>query len=120
VLLAVVLFVLSAAITLLILAGGSRARTSADAGGAKPDAGPRSGVEAVVSGAAGRSSLSVGDFLLEDEQGGEEPPYLLRPRTPRWSDEQVQRYWVPLKDVILDIVSRQSDRRIDQILEDVE
>jgi hypothetical protein len=118
-LLAAVLFVVSALITLLILGAGARSRSPAEAAGGNPAAESSGGAAAAVSNGGGRGALSVGDFLLEDPQREEKQTYLSRPRTPRWSEEQVQRYWVPLKDVILDIVSRQSDHRIDQILEDV-
>jgi len=105
--------VLSAVITLLVLAARSR---SGDAGRtAAPQVQPPAAVRQALAG----GTLSVNDFLLEEESEGPAQPYLLRPPAARWSPEQVQRYWVPVKDVILDIVSRQSDRRIDEILEGV-
>lgn len=119
-LLAAALFVLSALITLVVLAAGARGRPPAEAAGPLPQEESRRAAEAFLPGSAGRASVGVADFLLEEPRIGEDPPYLLRPPTPRWSEAQVERYWVPLKEVVLEIISGQSDRRIDELLRDVE
>lgn len=94
-----------------MLAGGARSRPIAEAGDA----------EALNRAAEAPESRppSLGDFLLDEDPIGTEEPYLLRPRTPRWSEEQVARYWVPVRDIVLDIVSGLADRRMDELFEDV-
>ena len=95
-----------------MLAGGARSRAVAEGEG---------GAEALTPVAQPPESRppSLGDFLLDEDPVAGQEPYLIRPRTPRWTEEQVARYWVPLRDIVLDIVSGRADRRIDELFEDV-
>ena len=57
--------------------------------------------------------------LREAQAAGRAPPYLLREPLSRWSAEQVQRYWVSLRDIAVDRVRQENDRRILTLLEGV-
>lgn len=118
--LALALFVLSALITLLVLVAGAGERVPAQSSDSAPEAESPRDAGSLFPGSAGRGAVSVGEFLLDEPRIGEDPPYILRPPTPRWTQQQVERYWVPLKDVILEIISGQSDRRIDELLQGVD
>lgn len=107
------LFLLSVAVTLIILASaGPRpvpeaARQAASAEQAR-----------AVQPAAGR--LGIQDFLLEAPEAPPRPRiYLFRERTPRWSEEQVRRFWVPVNEAVLGILRRENDRRTEDLLREV-
>jgi hypothetical protein len=125
------LFLLSALITLLILlSGGNKADLEPEA-----EEVPIATVEQIIgefsaSGAGVRQSTGVGagaedalnvqDFILPRNVEGDSPePHLLRPRLERWQEEQVNRYWIPLEDIALDLVRRENDRRIEKLFEDI-
>lgn len=103
------LFLLSVAVTLLILASarprpGSDAAPPAETGPAEP--------------AVGR--LGIQDFLLEAPGAPPRPRvHLFRERTPRWSEEQVRRFWVPVNEAVLRILRRENDRRTEELLREV-
>jgi hypothetical protein len=64
--------------------------------------------------------LSVQDLILPVPlQGGRAAPYLLRPKLDRWGDEQVNRYWIPLDELALDLVRKENDRRIELLFEEI-
>jgi hypothetical protein len=70
----------------------------------------------------GRSEdvLTVQDFILPEGIGNDTAePYLLRSPLRRWSEEQVNRYWIPLKEIALDLVRRENDRRIEGLFEGI-
>jgi hypothetical protein len=52
-------------------------------------------------------------------QGDSGEPYLLRPKLDRWRDEQVNRYWIPLEELALDLVRKENDRRIEALFEEI-
>lgn len=97
---AAALFVLSAVITLaVLLTGGRRSSGSAEQ---EP------------------AALRPQDFLFEEVRPAALPEvYLFRRRQERWSEAQVQRYWVPPEELILEILVRENDRRIDRLLEEI-
>jgi hypothetical protein len=123
------LFVLSALITLAVLGSGR----SGAAGQA-----PVSSIEQIIDdfsvpgseGSSARRSaetvsgadeiLSVQDLILPMRvQGDSAEPYLLRPKLNRWRDEQVNRYWIPLEELALDLVRKENDRRIETLFEEI-
>ena len=127
------LFVVSALITLIVLLSGRsstrvRIQPAAEAvpvtaveqiiddfSGGQGEMGPAS-----ASGAGTEDILSVQDLVLpKGVQGDSDQPYLLRPRLDRWREEQVNRYWIPLEDIALDLVRRENDRRIEKLFEDI-
>ena len=72
------------------------------------------------SGSSADDTLSVQDFFLpEGEKAGASAPHYLRPRVSRWSDEQVNRYWIPLEEIALDLVGRENNRSIEQLFEEI-
>ncbi len=113
------LFVLSALITLAVLSsGGSGAAAEV----------PISSVEQIIDDfrrRAGTASgaddlLSVQDLILPMRvQGNSGEPYLLRPKLDRWRDEQVNRFWIPLEELALDLVRKENDRRIEALFEEI-
>ncbi len=113
------LFVLSALITLAVLSsGGSGAAAEV----------PISSVEQIIDDfhrRAGTASgaddlLSVQDLILPMRvQGNSGEPYLLRPKLDRWRDEQVNRYWIPLEELAMDLVRKENDRRIEALFEEI-
>jgi len=60
------------------------------------------------------------DFLLEAPEAPPQPRvHLFRERTPRWSEEQVRRFWVPVDEAVLRILRRENDRRTEELLREV-
>ena len=118
------LFVLSGLITLMILTSGERKTSFPES---ELDTGQGASVQRIVEEfsrseeSAGKDSvLTVQDFLLpENPDVGGSGPYLLRQRLERWSEQQVQRYWIPLEDIALDLVVKENDRRIESLFEDI-
>jgi hypothetical protein len=106
---AAALFLLSVAVTLIILASaGPRPAPKA-----APPAETRPTEPAV-----GR--LGIQDFLLEAPEAPPRPRvHLFRERTPRWSEEQVRRFWVPVNEAVLRILRRENDRRTEELLREV-
>jgi hypothetical protein len=123
------LFVLSALITLLVLSSGSS--------GAEGEI-PISSVEQIIDdfsvpGSEDSSArrwvetaseaddlLSVQDLILPRRvQEDSAEPYLLRPKLDRWRDEQVNRYWIPLEELALDLIRKENDRRIETLFEEI-
>ena len=103
------LFLLSAVVTLIILLAGGR----------KP-AEQLTESPAVKASSAGTMPMGLQDFLLEASRPAARPDvYLFRQRQTRWTEEQIRRYWVPPEELILDIVARENDRRIDRLLQEV-
>jgi hypothetical protein len=128
------LFLLSALVTLLILLSGR------NRAGVEPEMEevPISSVQQIIgdfsgsgssgsgagqsigSGSGAEDALTVQDFILPLNVKGDSPePYLQRPRLERWQEEQVDRYWIPLEDIALDLVRRENDRRIEELFEDI-
>ena len=94
------LFVLSILITLAILLAGGRRPAPAQP--------------------AEQTRLGLQDFLLADSPPPVQPEiFLFRERQARWSEEQLRRFWIPPEKVILEILVRENDRRIDRLLQEV-
>jgi hypothetical protein len=122
------LFLLSVLITLVVLSGR---RPAVGSPAAETEGEPAPSVEQIIAEFTGTGSgpvaatgsggiVSVQDFVLPEvvqEDAG--APYLLRPRMNRWQQEQIQRYWIPLEEVALDIVVKENDRRIEKLFEDI-
>jgi hypothetical protein len=103
------LFVLSLAITLAVLLATGRR-------GGGPVAEPQASVRAEPS----PPRLRARDFILEEPVEEPSPEvFFFRPPQPRWSEEQVKRYWVPLDEVILETLRRENDRRVERLFEGV-
>ena len=121
---AAVLFLLSVAVTLAILVSSPRRRLSA-AGSPTDQAGRSAGEEAVAGAAPSAHAPTVGrlgiaDFLLEAPEPPPQPRvYLFRERLPRWTEQQISRYWVPVNEAVLRILRRENDRRTEELLREV-
>jgi hypothetical protein len=99
------LFLLATAVTLIVLAASHRRQPAAPA--PEPPA-------------VSAEALGIQDFLLEaPEAPGRPEVYLFRQPTPRWSEEQVKRYWVPVREGVLGILRRENDRRTEELLREV-
>jgi hypothetical protein len=104
------LFLLSVAATLIVLAASPRRELPAE----EPAPAARPAEEPI----AGR--LGIKDFLLEAPEPPAQPRiHLFRERTPRWSEEQVRRYWIPVNEAVLRILRRENDRRTEELLREV-
>jgi hypothetical protein len=113
---AAALFLLSVAVTLAILASSPRRQPPA-AGSPPSEAGGAAGQQTPEP-AAGR--LGISDFFLEAPEPPPQPRvYLFRERMPRWTEQQVKRYWVPVNEAVLRILRRENDRRTDELLREV-
>jgi len=55
--------------------------------------------------------LAVPDLINLDPQY-----YPLRPRIKVWSQVLVDKYWVPVPKILLDIVSKKNDKSVEEIL----
>jgi hypothetical protein len=119
-----ILFILSVVVTLAVLlarAGGSDAEPE---GENNPVGSAEQIIEDFVGGGPGgrqpEGALTVQDFILPGgvERDGDQP-YLLRPRLERWGKEQVDRFWIPLEEIALDLIRRENDRRIEKLFEGI-
>lgn len=100
------LFILSALVTLAVLSSGRSAAAREV---------PVSSIEQTID-----DLLSVQDLILPMRvQEDRAELYLLRPKLDRWQDEQVNRYWIPLEKLALDLVRKENDRRIEALFEEI-
>ncbi len=100
------LFILSALVTLAVLSSGRSAAAREV---------PVSSIEQIID-----DLLSVQDLILPMRvQEDRAELYLLRPKLDRWQDEQVNRYWIPLEKLALDLVRKENDRRIEALFEEI-
>jgi hypothetical protein len=108
VLLFAALFLLSGLLSWLVLAGKDRG--AADIGSEAAQPRPRSDEP---------PKLYFHDFILGQPENALGEIYLWRSRTPRWDEEQVGRYWIPLQEITLEILARESDERIGELFAEV-
>jgi hypothetical protein len=103
------LFVLSLLVTLAVLLAAGRQ-------GSAPAA-----VRQSAPGAETRPALlRTRDFILEEPVEEPQPEiFFFRPQFSRWTEEQVERFWVPLDEVLLEHLRRENDRRIEKLFEGV-
>ncbi len=112
---AAALFLLSVAVTLAVLVSSPRGQPPA--AGSPPEASPAA-APAASEPAVGRLGLT--DFILEVPEPPPQPRiYLFRERLPRWTEQQVRRYWIPVNEAVLRILRRENDRRTEQLLREV-
>lgn len=77
------------------------------------------------SGAAAQSTaegeLSVEDFLLPSLHATSTIPdyYPFRPRLPRWSRENAERFWVPPRQIVIQTIGALNDKNMEQMFEKV-
>lgn len=108
VLLFAALFLLSGLLSWLVLAGRDRGAAEITEEAEQPR--PRSDAP---------PKLYFHDFILGQPENALPEIYLWRSRTPRWDEEQVGRYWIPLKEITLEILARENDERIGELFEEV-
>jgi hypothetical protein len=67
-------------------------------------------------------SLTPEDFLLPLPQSPERTAHYVpfRPRLSRWSAEAVGKYWIPPRQIILDILQSANDQNIRRLFEKVQ
>ena len=107
----VALFFLSSLITLFILMAGNMREPIPPAAGWKPHSQSESSIQ---------KGLTLNDFQLQNpDQDQPAETYLLREQMERWSDEQVNKFWIPLDEIALDIIIEENDRRIEDIFKDI-
>jgi len=103
-------------ITLAVLAGSSRAADrrrglAAASGSVKPaaEASPQQPV------------LSLEDFIIpEAPQPAPLPRYYpFRPRIEKWNPQLVEKFWVPPRQVAVDILGAVNDRNMEELFKDV-
>ncbi len=106
------LFLASALVTLLILLSS---RPAGPMQAAPP-------VRALPAGAQDVDlSVSLPDFLIpeEAEEGGGQGIVPFRERFTSWSEEQVGRFWIPLREIARDVLAKKNDEGVDALLRDV-
>ena len=100
-------FVFSVALTILILGVSGRRGQSSD-------------VETPLAMEPGK--LSPSDFVLPQQGSADVAddfvPY--RDRLQRWEEDQVQRYWVDVEEIVREILEEESDRAIEALLNTVD
>lgn len=100
------LFLLSGLAAWLVLAGRERDGEEKRAAAAPPRA-------------AARTELYFHDFVLPQAQDAPPEIYPWRSPTPRWSQEEVERYWIPLREITLDYLSAENDNRMEKLFAEV-
>ncbi len=103
------LFVLSIMVTLAVLLGTGLRRPA-------PEARPEAAAPAEPS----PTRLRAPDFILDEPIEEPQPKiFFFRPPLARWSEEQVKRFWVPLNEVVQEILRKENDRRVEKLFEGV-
>jgi hypothetical protein len=105
-------------ITLSILVSGTAARSRRAAAQALEES-RRAQKKPLLS--AEELALGVEDFMLPEYQRPESAPKYapFRPRLARWSAEAAARYWVPPRDIALELVQSMNDQSIQRLFQDV-
>ncbi len=105
---------LAGVVTLIVLIVSFNAQ---EARAARPPAGPTagSGSPAVEDG------LSVDDLMLPSLHASEAGPqyYPFRPRLSRWTKENVERFWVSPRQIVIDAIGAMNDKNLENLLEKV-
>ena len=103
------LAVISATITLLLGSGAQPGRGAAE---------DSNELEVPIS---GFPVLTARDFLLYEGVTNEtiDRFYLLRERFDRWTDDQINRFWIPPETIVEDLLKQRNDRLIEEILKSV-
>ncbi len=66
------------------------------------------------------AELRISDFILPPvEEIAHNSTYIFRERLSRWNDEQVNRFWIPLKKIVLDIIIEENNERIEELFRDI-
>lgn len=102
-------------ITLAVLAGSSRA------------ADRRRGLNAPAAPASQRAEireqpgLSLEDFIIPEAPRPSPLPryYPFRPRIETWNPQLVEKFWVPPRQVAIDVLGAVNDRNMEEIFKDV-
>jgi hypothetical protein len=109
------LFIVSAVTTLAVILSAGRNAES----GLLSDDGGQQQVQAPIISPLDREIGSL-DFMLPlEEELSSSSPYQLRPRVLRWNEEQVNRYWIPLQEIALDIIAKENDARIEEMFAEI-
>ena len=66
-------------------------------------------------------AVTADDFLLPVVAGPRESPTYtpFRPRLSRWSDEMIRPYWVPPRDIAMDVLKSMNDLDMEKLFEKV-
>ena len=65
-------------------------------------------------------ALAPDDFMLPDEPGRGTPAYVpWRPRTPVWTREMIDRWWIPPRAIATDILGTANDQAMQRLFEKV-
>jgi len=65
--------------------------------------------------------LSFGDFItdLDLQDSRQEDYYLFRKQFESWSEEQVDKFWLPLHDITVDILLKKNDELVEKLFKDI-
>jgi hypothetical protein len=66
-------------------------------------------------------SLSLSDFLLPERTTQEQTPafYPFRGRMGKWTNEQVERYWIPPRELAAGVLGRANDKAMEKFFEEI-
>jgi hypothetical protein len=65
-------------------------------------------------------ALAPDDFMLPTEQGRRLPAYIpWRPRTPVWTKEMVDTWWIPPREIAADMLGTVNDQAMQRLFEKV-
>ena len=67
------------------------------------------------------NSLTASDFLIEKPGLLEfdSEYYLIREQYEQWDWAQVQKYWVNIKRILIEIVSKENDRKMEDLIDSI-
>ncbi len=67
------------------------------------------------------TSLTASDFLIEKPGLLEfdSEYYLIREQYEQWDWTQVQKYWVNIKNILIDILSKENDRKMEDLIDSI-
>lgn len=112
--------VLAVIVTLLILGArtGARERRAAQSAA---QAQAQAQAQTAQAANAASQALTLEDFILPEAPGPLQLPdyYPFRPRLPRWSREQADRFWISPRQVAVDLVSAVNDRNMEELFKNV-
>jgi hypothetical protein len=100
------LFLVSGLVAWLVLAGRDSGTENAAAALQRPRT-------------AAQPRLYFHDFVVPQAESDLPEIYLWRRPAPRWDDEQVKRYWIPLEQITLEFLAAENARRIEELFAEV-
>ena len=111
-----IVFILAVLITLMLVIRGTRATTNTDTETTPYSYNPISDMP--ILGSEERDEpLRLTDFVFDEAMDPFYEPryYYYREKKDRWSEEDIAPFWIPIREIALDIAAHENDKLIEAI-----